>query len=275
MSWEPVESSEEPLAPELPETDCWRCGLVVPDAAAKCPHCQAPLELPLSRGVASRRDTLQPRDPTGPLIISFVLLLVTGIIHSFVLSARFGEVEELDDATRRLVLEQILVVELIDSVIVVAVIGICGGAPRLEPPPTGRVVVTWLAALPLLAAALGLNYEYHKILREFLQVPLLADEVMNQFDTLALLTMCIQPALIEELYCRGFAMGTLQHYVSPRAAIMISAVMFGLMHVSAFASIPLLIVLGVALGYLRWGSGGLLLPILFHFFHNLFILLWP
>ena len=57
------------------------------------------------------------------------------------------------------------------------------------------------------------------------------------------------------------------------AAVFVSSVMFGVAHVGSPLSVPVLVLLGFMLGYLRVFSGGLLLPMLVHFAHNAAILL--
>lgn len=52
-----------------------------------------------------------------------------------------------------------------------------------------------------------------------------------------------------------------------------SSLMFGLAHVGQPFSIPVLILIGVTLGYARIHSGGLALPMLMHGAHN-FVVLW-
>ncbi|HEV3257192.1 MAG TPA: CPBP family intramembrane glutamic endopeptidase [Gemmataceae bacterium] len=49
--------------------------------------------------------------------------------------------------------------------------------------------------------------------------------------------------------------------------------MFGMAHVGVPLSIPLLMVVGLFLGYVRTASRSLLLPMLMHFGHNAAILL--
>ena len=96
---------------------------------------------------------------------------------------------------------------------------------------------------------------------------------MRQFDLIAFLTICVQPAVVEEAYCRLFALDCLRGPLGRHAAVWISATMFGFLHVAVLPSVPYLIVVGAVLAYLRLASGTLLLPILVHLAHNLVILL--
>jgi Type II CAAX prenyl endopeptidase Rce1-like len=83
---------------------------------------------------------------------------------------------------------------------------------------------------------------------------------------------CLQPAVVEELFFRYLAFGVLQKWTGVHTAVLISALMFGMAHIFAPLSIPLLMGIGIALGYLRVASGGLMLPMLVHFTHNALIL---
>ena len=91
--------------------------------------------------------------------------------------------------------------------------------------------------------------------------------------TWILVTICIQPAIVEELFFRHVALGAAREVMSARNAVLISSLLFAMAHLGTPLSLPTLAMLGMALGALRIFSGGLLLPILFHFFHNLIVVL--
>jgi CAAX protease family protein len=78
---------------------------------------------------------------------------------------------------------------------------------------------------------------------------------------------------VEEWFFRYLALGSLRPFVGVHGAVLISAVMFGTAHIFNPLGIPMLMVVGVVLGYARVASGGMLLPILMHFGHNAAILL--
>jgi uncharacterized protein len=129
-------------------------------------------------------------------------------------------------------------------------------------------------AIPLLGSLLALNFGYHSVLRSWLGVPLISDELMDRFDLIAFVTICLQPAIVEELYCRRFALDILRVPVGRHAAVWITAIMFGFMHVAVLPSVPYLILFGACLAYMRSASGTIFLPILLHFSHNLVVLLF-
>ena len=82
-----------------------------------------------------------------------------------------------------------------------------------------------------------------------------------------------QPAVIEELFFRYLALGALRSHVGLHLAVFLSSLMFAAAHLGQFPFIPALLVIGIGLGYVRHFSGGLLLPMLIHFGHNLVVLL--
>src|SRR5581483_9169148 len=84
--------------------------------------------------------------------------------------------------------------------------------------------------------------------------------------------VCLQPAVVEELFFRYLALGALRTVTGTAAAVLVSSVMFGMAHIFNPLGIPMLIVVGVALGAMRVASGGLLLPMVMHATHNAVVL---
>ena len=97
---------------------------------------------------------------------------------------------------------------------------------------------------------------------------------MNGFGDLAvnLFVMAILPALGEEMLFRGVIQPSLARRMNIHLAIWISALLFGLMHQNLVNLIPLTL-LGGILGYLRYWSGSLWLPILAHYTNNSLLLI--
>jgi membrane protease YdiL (CAAX protease family) len=79
--------------------------------------------------------------------------------------------------------------------------------------------------------------------------------------------ICLQPAIIEELFFRYIAFGVLYRVTGLHSAVWVTAVMFAAVHLYNPLGMPYLFVVGVVFGYARaWG--GLALPMGMHFFHN-------
>ena len=85
-------------------------------------------------------------------------------------------------------------------------------------------------------------------------------------------SICVQPAIIEELAFRGVILAALERVLGVRDAVIVSALMFMVIHLTVL-SFPHLFLIGLALGYLRVRTGSLYPCILAHFLHNLFVLL--
>jgi membrane protease YdiL (CAAX protease family) len=83
----------------------------------------------------------------------------------------------------------------------------------------------------------------------------------------ATIMICLQPAIFEEVAFRGFMFSNLQVLASSRGAVFISAILFGIMHLS-FISIMWLIPLGIVFAMLRVKYDTLWYGIIGHFVYN-------
>lgn len=83
----------------------------------------------------------------------------------------------------------------------------------------------------------------------------------------AVLVLCFIPALSEEFLFRGFLLTNLEMNIGRIKAVMISGVIFGLMHLNPITLLPL-IVTGVFLGFMASYSRTIILPIILHFLNN-------
>jgi len=87
-----------------------------------------------------------------------------------------------------------------------------------------------------------------------------------------ILTIAIVPAVVEEMFFRGFLLGTLRRMVNPHVAVWLGALIFSFIHFQ-FYGILSRMVLGAMLGYFYLWSGSLWTSILAHFTHNFISLL--
>lgn len=83
-----------------------------------------------------------------------------------------------------------------------------------------------------------------------------------------ILCVCLQPAIIEELAFRGLIFSALQRVLGDREVVIVSALMFMVLHL-AVPSFPHLLLIGLILGWLRLRTGSLYPGMLLHFTHNL------
>jgi sodium transport system permease protein len=97
-------------------------------------------------------------------------------------------------------------------------------------------------------------------------------QVMSQAPSLwvAIGVFAVVPAICEEVAFRGFILSGLEHRRRTRSAILLSALMFGFLHVlmSLFQQLFNATLLGIVLGLLAVRSRSLLPGIVFHFLNN-------
>jgi sodium transport system permease protein len=85
--------------------------------------------------------------------------------------------------------------------------------------------------------------------------------------TVLLLAVALSPAICEEVLFRGAILSGLRTAFSPLIAVLITGVLFGLMHLSVSSILPTAM-LGVAMGYIVVRSGSIYPAMLFHLLNN-------
>lgn len=84
----------------------------------------------------------------------------------------------------------------------------------------------------------------------------------------ALLLICVQPAVIEELAFRGVILTALMRPLKSWEAVVVTAMIFAVLHLSV-PSLPHLFMVGVVAGWLRVSSGSIYPCMGLHFTYNL------
>lgn len=203
----------------------------------------------------------------------FGVLLVVLIVHGA--TAEPMPEQGLTPQAARAHLRSMVGFEIFDAIVVgIAVWAI--GRPRewrrLSDAPAGWL---WTSAVAGLGLVLALNLAYHTVLRGYIGLSDTTDPILavTGVTPLVLFAYCLEPAVIEELFFRYLALDTLRGVMNVHAAVAVSSVMFGLAHIGVPLSIPMLALVGMALGYARVASGRLALPMLLHFLHN-FVIVW-
>lgn len=250
---------------------CWRCALEAPPAS-ECARCGASLA-PEIRQLGPARQS--HAHGLLRMLSAYVALLVTSV--AFGLFMHFASD---DDETPRSLWE-ITAPEAALAVIWTAIVLVSVAVlarPATLAARSGAVrATTWLLALPVLAIALGVNLGYHELLRRYVGADWFAEGPVVPPSAAALAwavaAICVQPAVIEELFFRYFALGTLRAYMGDHASVLVSSLMFGVAHLFVPLSVPVLTLVGVVLGYSRIWSRSLLLPMLLHGVHN-GVILW-
>jgi membrane protease YdiL (CAAX protease family) len=223
-----------------------------------------------------------PADPAplGPLVVVVVayaamMAVSFGQAVSGVLLAKDSIADVVPDTgVPRETFYETMVFEGVDTVIVLAAV-VLASRP-LRNPALWHRLGTWLLSGPGFLLLLGVNLGYHYLLQAVLQVEPDAGEPPESLARdgwWVILSTCVQPAFVEELFFRFLLLGHLRHHLGVHAAVWISSVMFGMAHLGNVPGWPVLTLIGAGLGYARVLSGGLALPIALHFTHNLVICL--
>jgi membrane protease YdiL (CAAX protease family) len=200
------------------------------------------------------------------LMVFYLILLATNIYAA--IAARTIDQTQPDEAIAEERLHITLAVEVIDTFIVLISLTMIPRPPRWNNLGIGRRLACWGASPAILAALLGINLGYHWLLNSYVQFPEWANLPPEDVTPLLIVAICIQPAIIEELFFRYLALGTLRRVMGVGAAICVSSIMFGMAHSGAALSIPILTVIGGGLALARVWSGGLMLPMILHALHN-------
>ena len=153
-------------------------------------------------------------------------------------------------------------------------------APR--PPPVGSCVpcdlirLTLLSVIPICLIALGLNWASGELFSRLTNIDL-ADQDLVKFITsnalslrskaLLFLFLLIEAPVLEELLFRGVLFGGLTKIMPIWPAILLSGLVFAVIHINAATLIPLWF-LGAAFAWLYVRTGTLLAPMAVHFTFN-------
>jgi membrane protease YdiL (CAAX protease family) len=135
-----------------------------------------------------------------------------------------------------------------------------------------RPLAHWIALAPFIGlatfsiatvAVVSLNHAFNLPSRD--DTSLLLDAGWGWDGVLVMIAL--MPAVFEEIAFRGVVQQALRPALSVREAIIVQALLFAILHLSAW-SIPHLAVMGLTLGFLRARSGSLLPGMVVHFTHN-------
>jgi membrane protease YdiL (CAAX protease family) len=207
------------------------------------------------------------------VMVFFGLFLLTSVVFGALTS--FGlrdEAPTLATATRQLHL--IFGVEMVDAALVGAALVVVGRRRRWPPLSKFPPALLWVASVVGVFALVAVNGTYHDALRRYLSLEPTHDVIVaaTGITPLVVIAYCVQPAIVEELFFRYLTLDTLRGVMPVHQAVFISSLMFGMAHIGVPLSVPMLILVGVPLGYARVLSGSMALPMLIHFLHNAIIL---
>ncbi len=82
------------------------------------------------------------------------------------------------------------------------------------------------------------------------------------------IVVALVPCIVEEFLFRGLIQKSFDRVMNPLTSAILTGTIFGLFHLNPFEAIPL-IGIGCFLGFLRYRSASMLLPVFLHFLNNL------
>ncbi len=238
-----------------------------------------PAPRPSRSGRPSRRKDAPRAYPILPLMLTLAAFAgMMAVSFGQGVYALFNDTDVMTLSERQVkdrLVNEMLLFEGMDTVIVV--VGILVASRPLARAAAGNRAVAWAAAAPGFLLLLGVNLGYHQFLK-WLVSPYQDPNAPGVIDISlkdgwwAILLVCVQPAVVEELFFRYLLFGHLWPHLGVHGAVWVSAVIFGMAHLGNIPGWPVLILLGAGLGYARAYSGTLALPIGLHFLHNLAVL---
>jgi membrane protease YdiL (CAAX protease family) len=264
----------EPILPaevveEVASVECWRCGLNDAPVRGKCRKCKAKIApetddwSPPSQRTALAAETTASQSVVRAIVLYAVFLGVSVMFGVILLRAdrRMSE-EEIQGYT--------VVMELIDTML--ALVGLVWVSRQPLPAwSPGVRPAAWVAAVPVLLLLLCFNILYAHFLRDIIRPG--AQPITPPITALTIALFCVQPAIVEELFFRYVAFGAIYRATGLHSTVWITAVMFAGAHIYNPLGMPYLFLAGVVFGYARvWG--GLALPMVLHFLHNLAVLMF-
>lgn len=247
------------LAPKL---FCDRCGAAWDASWSQCPACVASARSSVPDYALALRKRLTPAPSLGSCLGLYFSILGTIIVTT--VGAVAGGAEPAS---------AIILADLFMTMLVLVWTGISLEQVKSSLLNFGRPI-HYLAAVGAAVVTAGLAIGYCRMLRAWPNPEELSYSepfLEAQYGwTVIILTICVQPAIIEELAFRGVIFRGLEKIMDIRSAVIASSVMFMTLHLTVLG-FPILLAIGLVLGVLRWKSGSLYPAMVMHFAHNLLI----
>lgn len=238
---------------------CTGCGAAWQPEWSTCPACSRPAIQRATDEYTKQRTSLRSA------LLLYFSLLATCLLLLIIGLVRDGDVP--------------LAVELTFDVILAAVV-IAWAFPwfnRLRPTIFSTGGAKWVSlAVPFGIATYTLAHFAVLGISLVFNVPMI--DYLDSYEdaqfgfALAIGSICVMPALFEELAFRGVILSALQDLLQPGEALLVSAMMFAILHLSV-PSVPHLFAMGAVAAWMRQRSGSLLPGMILHFTHNFLVLL--
>jgi membrane protease YdiL (CAAX protease family) len=242
---------------------CPSCGTGWDATWTGCPVCA-------ERAAWRLRSQRQPPSPLAPVVSALALyfvLLLTTIVAAVVVAFAEGIESVAGEA------HMWLAVDIADAIIVLVW---CVFSWRNVAPGLRAFATAWwylaacgLAAVTFAVAGVVVTGLVRLLGAEELRYTEPFLEAGYGWSTI-IVTVCVQPAIVEELAFRGVVLSALGRVLGARDAVVVSALLFMVIHLTVL-SFPHLFLIGLALGFLRVKTGSLYPCMLLHFVHNLLV----
>ena len=242
---------------------CRACGTAGHPSGRYCEDCGAYLNPKVDR-LARRESHLTRWKTVKACLIFYMIYLATLVIGLLA-----------DDSNK---LNAIIVCSFVDAALVL----LFAFAWRRETGILGQMRIDrsvfhqLCIGMMVLPGLLAVNFAYHEVLIRAFEIE--TGTVLEPFaeanaTLLAMVTyICLLPAVVEEIAFRGLIQTRLMKAVRPGDALVVTAILFAVIHVSVFSG-PYLFGLGLFLGWLRVRSNSLIPCMAVHFVHNLVVIL--
>ena len=246
----------DPLALPPRPVFCRRCGMAVDATSSECPCLTALPALPMA--VADDRPTLR-----AAMSLYFSLLTLSGvaIIYARVNGPRVAGVEF--DIGLSVVFALVVLPWALASARPIARLL----TPRGPIAWYGLALIAPLVTFTVATATLWL-------FNVTVSLPILDETADYRREGFGfgwvVFSTCVIPGIFEEIAFRGVIFDGLARHLTTVEAVLVSAAMFGILHLSIL-SLPHLLLIGLVLGVLRVKTGGLLAGMATHFLHNLLV----
>lgn len=246
---------------DLTERPCPACGAQVQRQARFCPGCGAYLNPPEDRRSRRQKQEGRWQSVKHSVIFYFVYLAtILPLLH----------------APKESIGTWMIVVAWLDAALILFFAFRAKYPLRTMLKVNGNVLNVMVAGLVALVPLLAINFGYHHLLLylfdakpESLTQPF-ASESYGQAAVIGYI--CVMPGIWEEIAFRGLIQSDLQAAIRRREALVLTALMFAIIHLSPLSA-PYLFVLGLLLGQVRERSGSLVPGMVIHFAHNLAVTL--
>lgn len=293
----PVVGSATPYwseAREAVQNRCGHCGLPVEEYVVFCPWCGTDLRIagtiaatmpPVPQWTWSLRALIAVLVGYGLILGIVILCAVILVLQAQQMGLDLGNHDLAAPQMRRLselALQQMALAAVASSLVVLATWIAAGPLRRLPEPSDQNRVLAWvLGLMVVLPALLALNLGYALLVRRVVGEDVLDLRIVQELVKVPLFwgLLTIQPAIFEELFFRYLTLGALYEALRSvgrqqaiHLSVFLSSLMFAVAHLGQLVAVPYLLIVGLALGYLRLASGGLALPMFVHFLHNAAVL---